>query len=791
MNQHSQQILEFPELLNWIASFARSSSGKKSIARIQPSGAKVPRRQKLYRDFDAVTQLIPEGIPCSAFSLPDLSALNAVDSWIEPDEIIHVRSFITYSAQMYACFNKESLKTFESIRELHERILPFRELRDEFNKIFDAKDQIKDNASKELAALRPMIRRCEKAIKNRLDYYLKNDKNDIFQDKYITSRNDRFCLPLKRDQKSKLKGIVHDESATGQTIFIEPESIVALGNERAGMLSEERKLILKIIIELCASIRTEIPNLQQAFKALTLCDQCFAVQAWSEEVKARFPKTGNTFKLINARHPLLYKTLKDQGQEENLVPLNMELPSDLTTLAVTGSNTGGKTLILKTIGLISIMHQSGLPVPLNEFSELPLFEDILADIGDEQSISQNLSTFSAHLKSISNILKLARKKKSLVLLDELGSGTDPVEGGALGNAILMALAKSESLSLLTTHIGSIKVFAQEQEGMMNAAVRFNRQSLKPEYILDIGIPGASHAIEIARNHGLPHDILKDAKSFLSDKELKLENVIGKLQKQQSQMQRDAREARSSRDTALKEAASVQEELTTLRRERKDILRQAQREAESILNNARSQVEKVERKLKKHQPEADISNLRKQVIQKRDGLRTALDNNQVTPAEPVKDQELKEGDKVWVEKLQSHAKIIKVEKRGKQFLLDADGMQINVKRSELGTAESVPEVKKPKIKQAKQSYRLTNNVSMEIKLIGMYAEAALRELDTWLSSAYGSNHDQVKIIHGRGSGQLRRAVHKHLATQKYIQRFYCPDLSEDPAGDAVTWVEFKR
>ncbi|WDE98353.1 endonuclease MutS2 [Lentisphaera profundi] len=791
MNQHSQKILEFPDLLNWIASYARSTSGKMSISRLQPSSAKVPRRQQLYKDFDAVTQLIPEGIPCSNFSLPDLKRLNAEDSWIEPDEIIEVRSFIHYSAQMYSCFNKESLKAFDSIRELHERILPFRELRDEFNKIFDAKDHIKDSASKELAEIRPMIRKCEKAIKNRLDYYLKNDKNEIFQEKYITSRNDRFCLPLKRDQKSKLKGIVHDESATGQTIFIEPESIVALGNERAGMLSDERKIIFKIIQELCSYIRSETPDLLQAFKTLTLCDQCFAVEAWSSEVNARFPKVGKVFKLINARHPLLFKTLKEQGHEDHLVPLNMELPSDLTTLAVTGSNTGGKTLILKTIGLLSIMHQSGLPVPLNEFSELPLFEDILADIGDEQSISQNLSTFSAHLKSISAILKSARQKQSLILLDELGSGTDPVEGGALGNAILMDLAKSESLTLLTTHIGAIKVFAQEREGMMNAAVRFNRESLRPEYILDIGIPGASHAIEIARNHGLPHDILKDAKSFLSDKELKLENVIGKLQKQQSQMQQDAREAQKSRDTALKEAASVQEELTTLRRERKDILRQAQKEAESILNNARSHVEKIERKLKKHQPDTDISDLRKQIIQKRDGLRTALDNNQVTPVEPIKDQELKEGDKVWVEKLQSHAKIIKVEKKGKQFLLDADGMQITIKRSELGTAESVPEVRKPKIKQAKQSYHVSNNVSMEIKLIGMYAEAALRELDNWLSSAYGSNHDQVKVIHGRGTGQLRRAVHKHLAAQKYIQRFYCPDLSEDPAGDAVTWVEFKR
>ena len=792
MNKHSQTVLEFPLVLKWISSFAKSHSGQEAVQNLRPIKGRLARERKLFESFSQIWDLAAGQVPEASFQLPDLQLLAPIDSWLGPDELIEIRNFMEISGKVRSFLNRETFKKTESIAPLLERLDSFQESRDAFKATFDDKDLIRDDASAELLEIRPLIRNCEKAIRNKLDHILRNDSNDLYQEKYVTMRKERFCLPLRRDCKSKVRGIVHDESATGQTVFIEPDSIISLGNERSGMLRREKQILIKIIKKLCEKLRQEIPLMESSFEVLTTYDCARAVTVWSREIKCQFAQVGETYNLKQARHPLMYKSFAEQKNLDQLIPLNMRLGKDLTTLAITGSNTGGKTIILKTVGLLTLMNQCGLPIPADENSTLPLFDNVLADIGDEQSIAQNLSTFSAHLKSISEILGAAQKNRCLILLDELGSGTDPLEGGALGNAILHQLAQYNSLTLLTTHIGGIKVFTQAQTGMLNAAVRFNRKDLHPEYILDIGIPGASHAIEIAQTQGIPEAITTKARSFLSDKELKLENVLNKLQEQQVSMERDVKQAKRSRDVAVREKEALQNELKKLRKERKEILQESQKEAERIVEKTRKEMETAIRRLKKSDEfDKEIKAVREKVITKRDNLRNAIERNRPKPEAPVKKEALKEGDKVWVERLKTHAKILKINKGGKQILLDMDGMQVSVKPNELGTAESVKEKHIAKPKQGKIQYRAQRAVSMEIKLIGMRVDAAMRELEPWLSSAYGSSMEQVKIIHGKGSGQLRAAIHDFLSKQRYIERYYCPSLQMDPAGDSVTWVEFRQ
>ena len=792
MNKHSQTVLEFPILLEWIASFAKSPSGRTAVQNLRPIKGRIARERQLFESLSLIWDLAAGQVPDVSFALPDLQLLAPIDSWLGPDELIEIRSFMEMSAKVRSFLNRDTFNKIDGLSQLLERLDNFQESRDAFSRIFNEKNLIKDNASAELKEIRPLIRNCEKAIRNKLDSMLRNDNNELFQDKYITVRKERFCLPLRRECKSKVRGIVHDESATGQTVFIEPDSIIALGNERSGMLRREKQILIKIIKKLCERLRQDIDLMKGSFEALTTYDCARAVTVWSREIKCQFAQTGKNYALKQARHPLMYKSFAEQKKLDDLIPLNMKLGDDLSTLAITGSNTGGKTIILKTVGLLTLMNQSGLPIPADENSILPLFDNVLADIGDEQSIAQNLSTFSAHLKSISEILKASKKRHCLILLDELGSGTDPLEGGALGNAILHDLAQQNSLTLLTTHIGSIKVYTQAQPGMLNAAVRFNRKELHPEYILDIGIPGASHAIEIAQTQGIPESITTKARSFLSDKELKLENVLNKLQEQQVSMERDVTQAKRSRDVAMREKQALQDELKKLRKERKEILQESQKEAERIVEKTRKEMEQAIRRLNKTEDfEKEIKQVREKVLTKRDNLRDSIERNRPKPEAPVKKEALKEGDKVWVERLQTHAKILKINKGGKQIILDMDGMQVSVKPNELGTAASVKEVKKQVAKQGKVQYRPQRAVSMEIKLIGMRVDAAMRELEPWLSSAYGSSMEQVKIIHGKGTGQLRTAIHDFLSKQRYVERYYCPTLQMDPAGEAVTWVEFRN
>ncbi|NQZ59231.1 MAG: Smr/MutS family protein, partial [Lentisphaeraceae bacterium] len=456
-------------------------------------------------------------------------------------------------------------------------------------------------------------------------------------------------------------------------------------------------------------------------------------------------------------------------------------------LAITGSNTGGKTVSLKTIGLFSLIFQAGLPIPADPGSRLPFYDNILADIGDEQSLEQSLSTFSGHLKNISEILEASKKGKSLILMDELGSGTDPVEGGALGCSIIEQLAERDCMTFLTTHLGMIKVFVHERRGMINASVRFNQKTLEPEYILDVGLPGASHALSIAARLNIPEDVIKRAHSFLSEDELKLEDVLERLDSKQRSLSEDAEEARIAREKAVSEREQLKNELKELKNKRREILHDAQREAEAIVENARKDMERTLSKLKKDEKPADVKEMRKSIEGKRDNLRKVLAQTTAKPAKVLSVETLSVGVRVWIPRLKDHGTISTLSNDKKSAEVEIGGMTFSMKTKEFSKEMSAAP-KPTKRKSSGQVRYAAPRVSLEISLIGKRVEPALKELQDYLDNAVQAGLEQVRIVHGRGTGMLRRSIHDFLGDCSQVRSFDCPDEGDDSSGDNVTDVK---
>ena len=795
MNNHCLEVLEFFRFLELLQSYAKTSSGKHYLSRLRPQ-----RKQErafsnrgIYQSLIELKQQLPD-YPSADFEDPAelLQQLAPIGSILAMGDFLLLRQLLMSSAEIKAFLNREHCKKHDSLNEMRDGIHSFRLLRDDLDAVFDDKHQVKDEASSELKAIRPAIRKMEKTLTQKLQTILKHTNDDVFQEKIITTRNNRYVIPIQRSKKSQIKGIIHDESSSGQTLFIEPQSVVPLGNELVEMKLEEEKEIRRLLAMLSDKAREHIPEIKQSFHFLKVFDMSSAVASWAIDYNCTFPEVSKAYGVKKGRHPLLEAQLKKNGEADKLVPLDLEL-SKTPVLAITGSNTGGKTIALKTIGLLSLIFQTGFPLPANQSSTLPFYGNILADIGDEQSIEQSLSTFSGHLKNIAEILKQAEKGRTLVLLDELGSGTDPVEGGALGCGIIEHLTEVNAQTFITTHVGMIKVYVQNHPKMKNASVRFNRETLEPEYVLQVGIPGASHALAIAERFKIPEAVLSKARANMSDEQLNLETVLDKLDAERKSLEEDVAQTREAREKAVSEREAIKKELDEIRKKRKTSLNQAQREAESIVENARKEMSKILTKAGKATKEdkEELKKAHESVVKKRDSLRKGIEQTVAKASKPLKKEDVKVGLTVWVEKLQSHAIVQSISSNKKKVSIDNEGLTIELKINELGEAKD-KDIFNANNQQAKEPTRVTHkfrkgSVPMELNLIGERVEQALMKLEAYICDALAAEKAEVKIVHGRGTGQLRTAIHKWLDDCSYVSKFYTPKLSEDSSGDAVTYV----
>ena len=790
MNDHTLKVLEFPQLLKQIQGFAMSESGKDLIAKFKPQT--VQRRAfQMTELYKAVLKLRNSEVdlPEAEFFSPEviLVKLAPEGASLELLEIHVLARLMKISDTVRKFLSRDNFSNIDPFQKLAAGLFNYTEILESFDKVFDEKGDIKDSASPVLLELKPQVRQLEEKINNKLNKIIKGDDGTLFQEIVVTKRNNRFVVPVRREAKGKLTGIVHDESASGRTLFVEPQSVISDGNELVSTIKEIDNEIRKILGNICIQLREIQKDIEKSYRALTRYDAAYAVSGWACEFNCTFAEEASNFNLIKGRHPILQEKFRADKAEDRLIPLDFEL-RNARVLAITGSNTGGKTVSLKTLGLFSLIYQTGLPIPADDGSQMPFFSAIFADIGDEQSLEQSLSTFSGHIKNIAEILDGTKKGKSLVLLDELGSGTDPVEGGALGCAIIDQLSKRDVTTFLTTHLSMIKVFVHENKSMVNASVRFNRETLEPEYILDVGLPGASHALSIAQRLELSPEVIERAKTMISDDAIQLENVLERLDSNQRKLAKSAERAQADSEKIAAERERLQKDLQDLKIKRRSMLHDAQREAEALVENARKEMEKILKAVKKKGdiPE-EVNQIREKVKKKRDNLRDSLKQTEAKPAEPVKAEELEVGDRVWVEKLQDHGSVVSISADKKKVQIDLNGMPFNMKASELGKANS-PAPKKEKIKSSKVNLKYKRSaVSMELNVIGKRVEDALQEVEKYLDNALTAGMEQVRIIHGRGTGALRKSLHDYLKGCRFITKFSCPEPDENSPGDAVTDV----
>ena len=677
----------------------------------------------------------------------------------------------------------------DSLSELFDGLEPLSPLCDEIRRCIISVDEISDDASSNLKSIRRSIRSTGDRIHAQLNQMLNNQNvRNCLQDFVITMRNGRYCLPGKAEAKSQITGMVHDQSSSGSTLFIEPMAVVNLNNELKELSIKEQDEIAVILATLSAKAGEYIPAIETDYQILTELDFIFAKAAYALEYNGITPhfNTERKIRILKGRHPLL--------DAKKVVPIDISLGSDFDQLVITGPNTGGKTVSLKTVGLLTLMGQAGLPIPSGDRSELAVFDDIFADIGDEQSIEQNLSTFSSHMTNIIHILKEANEH-SLVLFDELCAGTDPTEGAALAVSILSYFHSRGIRTMATTHYSEIKIYALTTSGIENACCEFDVETLSPTYRLLIGIPGKSNAFAISKKLGLSDTLIEDARTRISSNEQNFEDLLSDLEASRITIEKEQAEINryKSEIAALKQQLKNKQE--KLDESRDAILRKAKEEANQILQEAKDTADEAIRNFNKYgttrpsiqEMEKQRTNIREKMAANEKKSSKEKDTAIYNPKVPKK---LRIGDSVKVLSMNLTGTVHSLPNaKGDLFVqMGILRSQVNIKDLVL-IEDAAPGSKKyAKTGAGKLKMSKSASVSTEINLIGKTVDEAIALLDKYLDDAYLAHLPSVRIVHGKGTGALRSAVQSHLKRQSYIKSFHLGEFGEGDAG--VTIAEFK-
>ena len=794
MNQKVYHTLEYYKILDMLAGYASCEETRKRALALTPitDAAEIEHLQQT--TSDALSRLYKG----SGISFAGIHNVNAslkrldIGGSLNTTELLHICSLLEVAkrAKAYDRSDRADDKT-DSLSPLFSQIEPLSPLLEEIKRCVIGEDEIADDASPALFKIRKSIRGMNDRIHAQLTNLMNNTTTRSYlQDAVITMRDGRYCLPVKAEAKTSVPGMVHDQSSSGSTLFIEPMAVVNLNNELRELFLKEQDEINVILADLSNRVAENANGIRQDYSVLAELDFIFAKAQLAKSYNGVAPifNEEGRIHIRKGRHPLL--------DAKKVIPIDVRLGEDFRQLIVTGPNTGGKTVSLKTVGLLTLMGQSGLHIPAADRSELAIFHEIFADIGDEQSIEQSLSTFSSHMTNIVKILDQA-DDRSLCLFDELCAGTDPTEGAALAISILHKLHQYGATTMATTHYSELKVYALSTPGVENACCEFNVETLSPTYRLLIGIPGKSNAFAISSKLGLAANIIDDAKSRLSDKDVDFEDMLANLEasritieKEQLEIQKYKAEVES-----LKKKLTDKNERLDARRD--EILRKANEEAVQILKEAKDLADETIRNFNKYgQGQAPMSKMEKERSKVRDKMNKSEKNLSMKKKEMINHKvpkKLRIGDSV---------KVLSMNLKGTVHTLpNAKGdlyVQMGILRSLVNINDLVliddestsPIAKKygggsssGKIKMSKSS-----SVSTEINLIGMTVDEAIAHLDKYLDDAYIAHLPSVRIVHGKGTGALRSAVHAHLKRQKYVKSFRLGEAGEGDAG--VTIAEFE-
>ncbi len=789
MNNKALKTLEYNKITDRLASHASSEPGIKLCRELQPMMDMDEINSALKQTSDAVSRIFRHG-SISFAGLKDIRPLTKaleVGSALGMSELLDICSLLKVAAgaRRYGVSEDEAA---DSLSGMFDAIYDIADVRREIERCILSEDEIADDASAELKNIRRQMRICTERIRTELNSMLNGSDRTYLQEAVITTRGGRYCIPVKAEYKSQVPGMVHDQSKAGSTFFIEPMSVVRLNNEIREYEVKESEEIAKILASLSAMAGNYTAELDADYDILSQLDFIFAKAKLSFEYKGSEPimNTRGYINIRKGRHPLI--------DSHKVVPIDVSIGDEYSELIITGPNTGGKTVTLKTIGLFSLLGQSGLHIPAADNSELTVFNDIFADIGDEQSIEQSLSTFSSHMKNIIEILAKA-DSNSLVLFDELCAGTDPTEGAALAISILTSLHKLRVTTVATTHYSELKIFALSTEGVQNACCEFDVATLAPTYRLLIGIPGKSNAFAISGKLGLPQYIIDDAKESLASEDVAFEDVISDLEKSRVTIEREKLELEEYK----KEVEDLKNQLKAKNErldERSDnILQKAREEASAILREAKETADDAIRKLNKANAAGmSVTELEKQRQRIKDNI-NKVDKGRViksqAPARQHKASDFHIGDRVHVASLNLDGTVHTLPNQKGELNVTIGIMNYNVNMSDLTIIEEASEMRKLKQKSSgigKLKMSKTASISPEINLIGMTSDEAIMTLDKYLDDAFLSHISPVRIVHGKGSGVLRNAVHNYLKRQKHVKSFRLGSFGEGDYG--VTIVEFK-
>lgn len=791
MNKKVLQTLEYHKIISQLVLKADSEPGKKMCEALLPNTDLSEIQSAQTETADALSRLFRYGSTSFGgnkdlgFSLKSLE----VGSSLSIPELLKIAGFLENVARIKAYGRNEKDESVQdSLNQLFESLTSLSFISDEIRRCLLSEEEVADDASSELKHIRRNIQLTGEKIHNQLGSMLNGSCRTYLQDAVITMRGDRYCLPIKAEFKNQVSGLVHDQSATGSTFFIEPAAVVELNNRLRELAIEEQKEIERILADLSAQVSAHTKELSDNQRIMTRLDFAFAKGKLAMDYNGTMPvfNTEHYINIRKGRHPLLEK--------KKVVPIDIQLGREFDLLIITGPNTGGKTVSLKTVGLFTLMGQAGLHIPALDRSELSIFEEVFADIGDEQSIEQSLSTFSSHMTTIVTILSHA-DENALCLFDELGAGTDPTEGAALAIAILDYLHGRGIRTMATTHYSELKLYALSTPFVENACCEFSVESLKPTYRLLIGIPGKSNAFAISSKLGLPDTIIAAAKEQISKEDESFEDVIANLENSRLIIEKERREAAEYKDRIKALETQLKAKNEKLDNAKDKILKEAHEQARIILLEAKAMADETIRSFN----QTDGSNM-KELEQKRQNLRQKIDDKnerlalKIPPSSVKKTldpKKLKKGDSV---------RILSMGLKGTvSSLPDAKGnlfVQCGIIRSSVNVNDlvlladndtaSVKSAVKTSGGKMKMSKTLT--ISPEINLLGKTCDEAVAMLDKYLDDAYLSHLSSVRVVHGKGTGALRNAVHNHLKRLKYVKEFRLGEFGEGDAG--VTIVTFK-
>mgnify|MGYP000543192553 FL=1 len=795
MNEKAFKTLEYNKIIDLLTEQAASPKAKELCRSLKPMTDKAKIEAAQTQTADALTRLFQKG----SVSFSGIHDMEASLKRLEIGGTMGIDEFLALSSLLEAA---KRVKAFsrgksedgarDSLDDLFDGIEPLTPLLDEIRRCIISEDEIADDASPALKNIRRSIRSMNDRVHSQMTAMLNNTNiRNSLQDGVITMRNGRYCLPVKAEYKNQVPGMVHDQSSTGSTLFIEPMAVVNLNNELKELYLKEQEEISVILANLSNLTSEYIPYIREDYRILTELDFIFAKASLAKIYNGTAPifNENGYIHIRKGRHPLLNK--------HKVVPIDVTLGDAFDLLIITGPNTGGKTVSLKTVGLFTLMGQAGLHIPANDRSELCVFHEVFADIGDEQSIEQSLSTFSSHMTNIISILDHV-DEHSLVLFDELCAGTDPTEGAALAISILSKLHARGIRTMATTHYSEIKVFALETPGVENACCEFSVETLSPTYRLLIGIPGKSNAFAISGKLGLSADIIEDAKTRITTSEQNFEDLIADLESSRVTIEKERLEINQYKAEVASLKKKLEAKQERLDESRDKILREANEQAYAILKEAKDVADTSIRNFNKYgTTHAPVSEMEKQRSKIRDKMSAAEKNMAGTKKKQAPagnaPKNLRIGDRVKVLSMNLTGTVHTLPNARGDLYVQMGILRslVNVRDLVLLPDDTVPAAaKKTNGKSGSGKIRMSKSasISTEINLIGMTTDEAIAVLDKYLDDAYIAHLPSVRIVHGKGTGALRAAVHKHLKRLKYVKSFHLGEFGEGDAG--VTIAEFE-